>query len=172
MKSFFLFFALSCFLQYTSAQQNFRSTKYGYSFTIPDGWRIKNQIVLPDTDAKIVDDRGNSFIISINRLPAEYKQTTSVKLLSKASDQDLIDIWAPSYDNSYILRRGITVIGGKEFYFVHMSSPFEGNLRLIHKMFMHNLNGISISIDCASISSMTEETSVYFDVIIHSFKFK
>jgi len=37
---------------------------------------------------------------------------------------------------------------------------------------MHNLNGISISIDCASISSMTEETSVYFDVMIRSFKFK
>jgi hypothetical protein len=154
------------------AQQVFKSSKYGYSFTIPDGWRIKNQTVLADTDAKIVDDKGNSFIVSINPLPTEYKKTTSVNLLSKASDQELIDIWAPSYDNTFILRRGTTVVGGKEFYFVHLSSPFEGNLRLIHKMFMHNWGGYSISIDCASISSMTAETAVYFDVMLQSFKFK
>ena len=90
----------------------------------------------------------------------------------RSSNNDFILSILIGWPNAYILRRGITVIGGKEFYFVHLSSPFEGNLRLIHKMFMHNLNGISISIDCASISSMTEETSVYFDVMIHSFKFK
>ena len=172
MKTFLLLFLLASIIEDASAQQLFKSSKYGYSFIIPDGWRIKNQTVLPDTDAKIVDDKGNSLIVSINPLPNEYKKTTSVNLLSKASDQDLIDIWAPSYDNTYVLRRGITVVGGKEFYFVHLSSPFEGNLRLIHKMFMHNWNGYSISIDCASISSMTSETGVYFDVMLHSFKFK
>jgi hypothetical protein len=172
MKYFILLNLLSFTIKSTSAQQLFKSSKYGYTFIIPDGWRIKNQIVLPDTDAKVVDDKGNSFIVSINPLPSEYKQTTSVKLLSKATDQDLIDIWAASYGNTYVLRRGITVVGGKEFYFVHLSSPFEGNLRLIHKMFMHNWNGYSISIDCASISSMTAETSVYFDVMLQSFKFK
>jgi hypothetical protein len=153
------------------AQQVFKSSTYGFSFIVPNGWRIKSQIVLPDTDAKIVDDKGNSFIVSIKPLPAEYRETTSVRLLSKASDQDLIDLWAPSYDKSYVLRRGTTIIGGKGFYFVHISCPFEGSLRLIHKMFMYNWNGKSISIDCASISSMTEETSVYFDVMIRSFKF-
>jgi hypothetical protein len=170
-KAYLLFF-FGLFTQHLFAQQLFQSSKYGYSFIIPDGWRIKNQIVLPDTDAKIVDDKGNSFIVSVKPLPAEFKGTTSVSLLSKASDQDLIDLWAPSYDNSYVLRRGTTVIGGKEFYFVHMSCPFEGNLRLIHKMFMYNWKGNSISIDCASISSMTAETSVYFDVMIRSFKFQ
>jgi hypothetical protein len=172
MKYCIIIFLLSLTINSTSAQQRFKSPKYGYSLTIPDGWRIKNQIILPDTDVKIVDDKGNSFTVSINPLPAAYKQTTSVKLLSKASDQDLVETWAPSYDNSCILKRGITIVGGKEFYFVHLSSPFEGNLRLIHKMFMHNWNGLSISIDCASISSMTEETSVYFDVMLHSFKFE
>jgi len=172
MKSFLFLFLISFTIEAATAQQSFKSSKYGYSFTIPEGWRIKNQIVLPETDAKIVDDKGNSFIVSIIPLPTEYKKITSANILSKASDQDLIDIWAASYDNTYVLRRGITLVGGKEFYFVHISSPFEGNLRLIHKMFMHNWNGYSISIDCASISSMTEETSVYIDVMLHSFKFK
>ena len=132
MKYYSLFFLLAFTIKDATAQQLFKSEKYGYSFTIPDGWRIKNEIVLPDTDAKIVDDKGNSFIVSINPLPTEYKKTTSVNLLSKASDQDLIDIWAPAYDNTYILRRGITIVGGKEFYFVHLSYlklPSNGELK-------------------------------------------
>ena len=154
-----------------SGQNVFKSSNYGYSFILPDGWRIKNKIIMPDTDAKIVDDRGNSFIVTIKPLPKQYKNISSVKLLSAASDQELLNIWTPAYNESYILRRGATFIGGKEFYFVHVSCPFEGRLRLIHKMFMYNYNGNSISIDCASISSMTEETSVYFDVMLSTFKF-
>jgi len=154
-----------------AGQTIFKSQKYGYSFTIPSGWRIKDNIVVPGTDVKIVDDKGNSFIVSVNQLPAEYKYTTTKNLLEKATDQELIEIWAAAYDNAYILKRGITIVGGKDFYFVHMSYPFEGNLRLIHKMFMYNWKGYSFSIDCASISSMTAETSVYFDVMLETFRF-
>ena len=160
-----------CHFLNLEAQQRFTSSKYGYSFIIPNGWRIKSQIIMPYTDAKIVDDRGNSLIVSLKTLPADYKKVTAIEILSKSPDQDLIDIWFPTYDNAYVLKRGITVIGGKEFYFAHISCPFEGNLRLIHKMYMYNWNGRSISIDCASISSMTYETSVYFDVMLHSFEF-
>ena len=165
-------FLLSFFVINTiTGQTLFKSAKYGYSFTIPAGWRVKDQIVLPGTDAKIVDDKGNSFIITINPLPVEYKNTTSKSLLEKATDQDLIELWASAYDNAYILRRGAKMVNGKEFYFVHMSCPFEGSLRLIHKMFMYNWKGNSVSIDCASISNMTAETSVYFDVMLETFRF-
>ena len=160
-----------CLFMNLEAQQKFSSDRYGYSFTIPNGWRVKSQIIMPDTDAKIVDDRGNSLIVSLKALPADYKRVTAIEILSKSTDQDLIDIWFPTYDNAYVLKRGISVIGGKEFYFAHISCPFEGNLRLIHKMYMYNWKGRSISIDCASISSMTHETSVFFDVMLHSFEF-
>ena len=167
-----LLFLVGTFLMLSSeAQEKFKSPKYGYSLTIPTGWRLKTQTIMPDTDAKIVDDRGNSLVVSIRDMPNDYKKVSAIEILSKASDQDLIDIWFPSYDDIYILRRGITVIGGKEFYFAHLSCPFEGSLRLIHKMYMYNWNGRSISIDCTSISSMTNETSVYFDVMLHTFQF-
>jgi hypothetical protein len=137
---------------------------------VPTGWRIKEQITLPDTDAKVVDDRGNSLIVSINHLPAEARQMSVTKILSAASDEELIDMWASTYGPSYILRRGVTMVSGKEFYFVHLSCPFKDELRLIHKMYMYNWKGKSLSIDCASISSMVEETSVYFDLMIRTFK--
>lgn len=172
MKAIFFLLIFPMFIGTLTGQTLFRSQKYGYSFTIPDGWQIKNQIVLPGTDAKIVDNRGNSLIVTVTQLPADYKYTTSKNLLEKASDQELIEIWAATYDNAYILKRGSTIVDGKEFYFVHMSCPFEGSLRLIHKMFMYNWKGYSFSIDCASISSMTYETSVYFDVMLNTFKFQ
>jgi hypothetical protein len=167
----FLFLVSILLVLSSEAQEKFKSPKYGYSLTIPTGWRLKTQTIMPDTDAKIVDDRGNSLVVSLREMPTDYKKVSAIEILSKASDQDLIDIWFPSYDDSYILRRGITVIGGKEFYFAHISCPFEGSLRLIHKMYMYNWNGRSISIDCASISSMTSETSLYFDVMLHTFQF-
>jgi len=170
MKNLIIVLTLTLILFDSEAQEQFRSSRYGYTFTILSGWRIKDQIVIPGTDAKIVDGRGNSFIVSINSLPLEYGQMNTVDLLSNSSDKDLIDIFAPTEDNAYILRRGITVISGKEFYFIHMSSPFQGNLRLIHKMFMYNWKGKAISIDCASISSMSEECSVYFDIMLRTFK--
>jgi hypothetical protein len=166
-----LFLVGTLLMPSSEAQEKFKSSKYGYSLTIPSGWRMKTQTIMPDTDVKIVDDRGNSLVVSLREMSSDYKKVSAIDILSKASDQDLIDIWLPSYDDSYILRRGITVIGGKEFYFAHISCPFEGSLRLIHKMYMYNWNGRSISIDCASISSMTNETSVYFDVMLHTFQF-
>ena len=171
MKTLALLIFPLLFVGTITGQTVFKSQKYSYSFTIPNGWRVKDQIIMPGTDAKIVDDRNNQFIVKVTQLPAEFKYTTIKSLLDKASDQELIELWAATYDNAYILKRGSTIVDGKEFYFVHMSCPFEGSLRLIHKMFMYNWKGYSFSINCASISSMTAETSVYFDVMLHTFSF-
>ena len=45
------------------SQTKFTSSKYNYSFIIPDGWHVKEKIFNPDVDAKIVDGKGNSFIV-------------------------------------------------------------------------------------------------------------
>ena len=170
MKSTILLAFITLAAHSSNAQHLFKSPRYKYSFTIPPGWRVKDEIVMPDTDAKIVDDRGNSLIITINPLPSEFKNTSVIKLISMSSDQDLLDMWASAYGKSYILRRGTTILSGREFYFVHMSCPFKDDLRIIHKMYMYNWKGNSLSIDCASISSMEDEASVYFDVMIRTLK--
>jgi hypothetical protein len=171
MKTSILFFVSFFIISNLTGQTVFKSAKYGYSFAIPDGWRVKEEIYLPGTDAKIVDDKGNSFIVTVRPLPAEYKTVSAKSLLEKSSNAELVELWAASYDNAYVLKRGSTFIADKEFYYVHMSFPFEGSLRLIHKMFMHNWKGNTITIDCASISSMTSETSVYFELMLKTLRF-
>lgn len=171
MKTSILFIMSFFIISNLIGQTVFKSAKYGYSFTIPDGWRVKEEIYLPGTDAKIVDDKGNSFIVTVRPLPTEYKYVSAKSLLEKSSNSELVELWAASYDNAYVLKRGSTFIADKEFYYVHMSFPFEGSLRLIHKMFMYNWKGNTVTIDCASISSMTTETSVYFELMLKTLRF-
>ena len=151
-------------------QTVFKSPKYGYSFTIPDGWHVKDEIYFPGTDAKIVDGRGNSFVVTVKPFPLESKDVVVKTLLEKSSNEELMELWAAAYDDAYVLRRGSTFIAGREFYYVHMSLPFKGDLRMIHKMFMYNWEGYSVSIDCASISSMTGDTSPYFQLMLETLR--
>lgn len=154
-------------------QTVFNSSKYPYSLIVPDGWRAKDKIYLPETDAKIVDDRGNSFIISVKQLPFQFNTYSAVKLLNTLSDDDIKASLSPGgFDELLIYKRSVTYINGREFYYVSASSPFEGKLRLNHKLFYLNYKAKAYTIDCSSISSMTNETSVYFDLLLQTLKFK
>src|SRR5438105_673635 len=134
---------LSTFLGFASivcfSQSIFKSSAYGYSFTIPEGWSIKDKIYTPGVDAKIVDGKGNSFIVSVKPIPAELKGVSTKQMLSNASNEELINNFCAAYDDCQILKRGTYFIEGKEFYYIHLSDPFKDGLRIIHKMFMYNL---------------------------------
>jgi len=152
-------------------QKTFVSSKYGYSFVIPPQWSIKDKIITPSVDAKIVDGKGNSIVVSVNPLPDELKHMTAKEILSSASDEDLKQQFCAAYDECSITKRGIMYIDGKEFYYIHISEPFEDGLRLIHKMFMYHYKSNAYSIDCAAISSMSSSVAPYFDLALNSFKF-
>ena len=157
----------------TFGQTTFSSSKYPYTFIIPDGWRAKDKIYLPETDAKIVDDRGNSFIISVKALPSELNGRSAVKLLSSQSDEAIKASLSPgNFESLIIYNRQPTSINGREYYYVSASAPFEGSLRLNHKLFYLNYKSKMYTIDCSSISSMTNEASVYFDLMLQTLKFK
>lgn len=69
------------------SQTKFVSSKYNYSFIIPDGWHQKDKIYNPDVDAKIVDDKGNSFIVSVKTFPTSTKLTAKQQLESISNQQ-------------------------------------------------------------------------------------
>lgn len=64
------------------SQTKFTSTKYNYSFIIPDGWHVKDKIFNPDVDAKIVDGKGNSFIVFVKTFPTATKLTAKQQMES------------------------------------------------------------------------------------------
>ena len=42
---------------------------------IPDGWYSKDEIYNPDVDAKIINGKGNSLIVSVKSFPTSTKLT-------------------------------------------------------------------------------------------------
>ena len=173
MKKISWIFLLILISNNTISQTTFNSSKYPYTLIIPDGWRAKDKIYLPETDAKIVDDRGNSFIISVKALPTEFNGRSAVKLLTSLPDDAIKASLSPgNFESLIIYNRQPTNINGREYYYVSASAPFEGSLRLNHKIFYLNYKSKMYTIDCSSISSMTNEASVYFDLMLQTLKFQ
>ena len=173
MKKISWIFLLILISNNTISQTTFNSSKYPYTLIIPDGWRAKDKIYLPETDAKIVDDRGNSFIISVKALPTEFNGRSAVKLLTSLPDDAIKASLSPgNFESLIIYNRQPTNINGREYYYVSASAPFEGSLRLNHKIFYLNYKSKMYTIDCSSISSMSNEASVYFDLMLQTLKFQ
>lgn len=151
-------------------QTKFTSAKYDYSFVIPDGWFSKDKIYNPDVDAKIVDGKGNSFIVSIKTFPTSTKLTAKQQMVD-SSDQKLEEQFNAVYGETKIVKRGTVIIGLKEFYYFHLLTPFQNGIKLYHKQFLYSEGYRMMSIDASSIQTFVDETTPAFAIMISTFEF-
>lgn len=165
-----LFFILLLSSLDVISQTKFTSSKYNYSFVIPDGWQVKDKIFNPDVDAKIVDGKGNSFIVSIKTFPTSTKLTIKQQMAS-ISNQALEDQFNAFYGSTQIVKRGTIFIDFKEVYYFHLLTPFQGSLKLYHKQFLYSFENRVLSIDASSIENYVDETTPAFITMINTFKF-
>jgi hypothetical protein len=165
---------LFCILLLTSlnaiSQTKFTSAKYNYSFIIPDGWHVKDKIFNPDVDAKIVDGKGNSFIVSIKTFPTSTKLTAKQQM-ETTSNQEMEDQFNAVYGTAKIVKRGVVYVGLKECYYIHLLTPFQDGLQLYHKQFIYSEGYKILSIDACSIETYLDETTPAFALMIDTFKF-
>lgn len=151
-------------------QTKFVSSKYKYSFVIPDGWVQKDKIYNPDVDAKIVDGRGNSFIVSILSFPTSTKLTAKQQM-GNSTNQQLEEQFNAVYGETKIVKRGTVFIALKEFYYIHLLTPYADGYKLYHKMFLFSEGNKMMSIDACSIETYLDETSPVFAIMISTFTF-
>ena len=165
---------LFCILLLTSlnviSQTKFTSSKYNYSFIIPDGWHVKDKIFNPDVDAKIVDDKGNSFIVSIKTFPTATKLTAKQQMES-TTNQEMEEQFNAVYGAAKVIKRGSVFVGLKECYYIHLLTPFQDGLQLYHKEFYYSEGYRILSIDACSIETYLDETTPAFAIMIDTFKF-
>jgi hypothetical protein len=152
------------------SQTKFTSSKYNYSFIIPDGWYVKDKIYNPDVDAKIVDGKGNSFIVSIKTFPTPTKLTIKQQM-APITTQELEEQFNAVYGTARIVKRGNFIIDLKEFYYLHMLTPFESGLQLYHKQFAYSYGNRVLTIDACSIETYLDETTPAFAIMLDTFKF-
>jgi hypothetical protein len=151
-------------------QTKFTSAKYNYSFVMPDGWYSKDKIYNPDVDAKIVDGKGNSFIVSIIKFPTAT-DLTATQQMENVSNQEMEEQFNAVYGDTKIIKRGTVLIGLKEFYYLHLLTPFKDGLKLYHKQFLYSEGYNMMSIDACSIETDIDETTPAFAIMIATFKF-
>ncbi len=151
------------------SQTKFTSSKYNYSFIIPDGWHVKDKIYNPDVDAKIVDGKGNSFIVSIKTFPTTTKQTIKQQMVP-ITTQELEEQFNAVYGTARIVKRGTFTIDLKEFYYLHMLTPFENGLKLYHKQFAYSYGNRVLTIDACSIETYLDETTPAIAIMLDTFK--
>ena len=151
-------------------QTKFTSAKYNYSFIIPDGWHVKDKIYNPDVDAKIVDGKGNSFIVSIKTFPTSTKLTATQQMQS-TSNQEMEEQFNAIYGTAKVIKRGSVLLGLKECYYFHLLTPFQDGLQLYHKQFIYSEGYRILSIDACSIETYLDETTPAFAIMIDTFKF-
>ncbi len=151
------------------SQTKFTSSKYNYSFIIPEGWHVKDKIFNPDVDAKIVDGKGNSFIVSIKTFPTATKLTAKQQMES-TTNQEMEEQFNAVYGTARIVKRGAFIIDLKEFYYLHMLTPFENGLQLYHKQFAYSYGNRVLTIDACSIETFLDETTPAFAIMLDTFK--
>jgi len=151
-------------------QTKFTSSKYNYSFIIPDGWRIKDKIFNPDVDAKIVDDKGNSFIISIVNFPTSTSLTAPQEN-KNISNSEFESQFNAVYGETKIVKRGSFIIDFKDFFFIHLLTPHKEGKKLYHKQFLYNEGYKVMSIDACSIETYINETTPAFAIMLNTLKF-
>ena len=151
------------------SQTKFTSSKFNYSFIIPDGWHVKDKIYNPDVDAKIVDGKGNSFIVSIKTFPTPTKLTIKQQM-APITTQELEEQFNAVYGTARIVKRGTFIIDLKEFYYLHMLTPFENGLQLYHKQFAYSYGNRVFTIDACSIETYLDETTPAFAIMLDTFK--
>jgi hypothetical protein len=168
MKNLFWLILLS--ISTISGQTKFASSKYNYSFIIPDGWHVKDKIFNPDVDAKIVDGKGNSFIVSIKTFPTSTKLTATQQMVS-TSNQEMEEQFNAIYGTAKVIKRGSVFVGLKECYYFHLLTPFQDGLQLYHKQFIYSEGYRILSIDACSIETYLDETTPAFAIMIDTFNF-
>lgn len=168
-KLLFFFIAIAYF-NTSFGQTKFTSSKYDYSFIFPDGWQQKNKIFNPDVDAKIVDGKGNSFIVSIIKFPTSTN-LTATQQMENSSNKEIEEQLSPLLGETKILKRGSISIGFKEFYYIQFLTPFKDGLKLHHKQFFYSEGDKMMTIDACSIEYYLDEKTPSFAIMLSTFKF-
>ena len=75
------------------------------------------------------------------------------------------------YNKTKIVKRGVVSVSLKEFYHIHLRTPYTDGYKLYHKLFYYSEGYEMLTIDACSIETYLDETSQTVGIMIATFKF-
>ena len=157
MVRIFLSIAITMTCLTTFSQTIHKSIKYGYTVTIPKGWKLSDNINFKNVDTKIVDGKGNSFVVAVEVFD-EIIPKTAKEMFEELSTAELEEMYKGIFGEGSctIIKRGTTFISGKEFYYIHSLGDTK-NGQMLHKMFVYCNGNKNITINAACFNSKASE---------------
>ena len=169
IKYFFLVLIAIPIFSFTQTT-TYRSPKFGYSFTIPKGWKKSDNISFKNVDTKIVDGKGNSFIVCVEEFDEPIGKTAK-EIYEEISTSQLEEMSKGVFGEGScnIIRRGTVYLNGKEFYYIHSIDDGK-NGKLLQKMYVYCYGNKNITLNASCFNSSSLEISPFLAVMITSFK--
>jgi hypothetical protein len=91
--------------------------------------------------------------------------------MEKLSNREIEEQFDAIHGKTTILKRGSVIIGSREFYYIHLLTPFTNGLQLYHKTFSYNWGKKTLTIDACSIETYLDETTPAFAIMLNTFNF-
>ncbi|HUH75242.1 MAG TPA: hypothetical protein VLZ75_12680 [Chitinophagales bacterium] len=166
-----LFLALMCFMTFQlNAQNTFKSSKYGYTLSYPEIWKIKDVYYMPNIDFKLIDGNGNSFIVSVSS--TQFSTEGYIKEIEKLSTTQLANGFKNSNFKSVdILLKERRSLNNKECYYIKMKSLLSTGKFLISELYIYSSGKYEYAINASYNQNEAEILSPIIKKMMSSFKF-
>lgn len=170
MKKILLLFLCLYFPLLAFNQTTFKGKKLNYSFTIPSGWHIKDNFYSQETDGKIIDGKGNSFIVTISKTDQANTQTAE-KYFGSYTTSELETLLSSEVGKVKIIERKTYIIDSKTYYYIYHLTTASDGFKTYSKMYFYNLKYYCIVLNATCLEKYIYETKTAFAQIIASFKY-
>jgi hypothetical protein len=140
MKIYFLglFVFLSTLL---TAQTNYNNRIFGYSFEMPEGWSVKDEQTSFDNDLKLVNGKGSSIVVNVDKLTSDVVNKTAEDVYEQFSDAKLLEMYRSMIPNIKLVNRGMVNYSGIDFYYINLEIPKGTAPHLLSKIFVVHKKG-------------------------------
>jgi hypothetical protein len=169
MKTTLFLITTLAILSFTEGTKYVSST-YGYSLEIPNGWAKKDRSVALNVDLKLIDGKGNSLIIVVQKTNNANKSMTAFESLSSVSNTAFENSIAAMHPNPRVVKRGKVNYNNYEYAYIHFTTKGEGEPMLYHKCFMTLFNSNMYTITATTYYNTQTETAVYFERILQTLR--
>jgi hypothetical protein len=169
-KVFFLILGL-CLPLLVLSQNEFKSKRFNYSFTIAGGWYIKDKIYDPQSDVKLTNGKGDLFVVKIN-VPNMSNTKTAKEKWGYMTNKQIDSTLSVENCKAKVLEKGSLVVDGKEFYYIFSLKQYdEGNKFYCRSYYLYE-KSLNFTINTTSNDPVKDAIKSDIDDMVKSIDFK
>ncbi|MEI6852164.1 MAG: hypothetical protein WCL06_04945 [Bacteroidota bacterium] len=169
-KVFFLILGL-CLPFLLMSQNEFKSKRFNYSFSIAGGWYIKDKIFDPQSDVKLTNGKGDLFVVKIN-VPNMSNTKTAKEVWGNMTTKQIDSSFSVENCKAKVLEKGTLTVDGKEFYYIFSLKQYDKDTKYYCRSYYLYEKSLNFIINTISSDPVKEATKSDIDDMVKSIDFK